>query len=261
MKRWIRLGTTLGLVGSTLAGSLLALSARVLALTEAQILEKLAPVPVFTITDEEGAPLVRTVPLREEQQRAAGNVREVAVAGVFIKREDAEAFYARLRKDAPDVAKGLKVVPVSLADVYESAKKAREDESNLIFDFVPEESQIQLALTLVNQELRAAGKKPLTAFNAVPLFAARGGKNGGYLTVESEGKTVIPFFFSKEELQPMIDRFKQDKPELANTVKVEVLDLEGVIATLRATPEKPDPQRDAQLNMIFLIPPQDSLAE
>ena len=257
MKRWIRFGTTLGLIGGTLAGSLLAFSLRVLALTEAQILEKLAPVPVFTITDEKGAPLVRTVPLREGQRSAAGNARDVAVAGVFINREDAEAFYENLRKASPEVAEGLKLIPVSLGDIYQSARKAREEKSNLVYDFVADESQVQQALVLVNRQLRAEGKPPLEKFNGVPLFAARGGQKGGYLTLEQDGETVIPFFFRKEALQPMIDRFKQDKPELANTVKIQVLDLEGVISTFRSTQKKPNPQRDRQLNLIALIPAQD----
>ena len=260
MKQWIRLSTTLGVVGATFASALFAFAPRALALTEAQILEKLAPVPVFTITDEKGAPLVKTVPVGENAQNP-NNVRQVAVAGVFIKREDAEAFFANLKKASPEIAKDLKVVPVSLGTVYESAKRARAERADLVFDFVPDEEQLKTALSLINQERRAENKQPLEAFNGVPLFAARGGDKGGYLTVENEGKTVIPFFFSKEELQPMIDRFKADQPDLADTVTVEVLDLEGVIATFQATQKKPDIERDKQLNLIFLIPHQDSFDE
>ena len=51
----------------------------VLALPQEQILQKLGPVPVFTITDSKGAPLVASVPNAKNK---------AAVAGVFINQEE-----------------------------------------------------------------------------------------------------------------------------------------------------------------------------
>ena len=56
MKSVGRWGVTLGLVGTTIMGSSLIGSTQVLALPQEQILEKLGPIPVFTITDNKGAP-------------------------------------------------------------------------------------------------------------------------------------------------------------------------------------------------------------
>jgi nickel transport protein len=74
MKALVRWGTTIGLIGSTIATSLFAGGLSALALTQQQIVEKLSSVPVFTITDAEGSPLVASPSTGEE---------EGAVAGVF----------------------------------------------------------------------------------------------------------------------------------------------------------------------------------
>ena len=245
MKPWIRWGTTLGLASSALLGSLLITGTQALALTKDQILQKLFDVPVFTITDKQGSPLVAS-----SQEGEDG--KEVAVAGVFIVRKDAQAFITRLRKSNPELANSVEISPVRMSEVYELALESRENQENLEFAYVPEEAQVNTAIQLINQLRRKENKAAIEAFNGVPLFAARGGKQGGYLTVEQDSKQIIPFFFNKGELQLMIDRFKQEKPDLANTVSIQVLDLEGVLATFR---EDDNPE----LDRIWLIPPQESV--
>jgi nickel transport protein len=89
-------------------------------------------------------------------------------------------------------------------------------------------------------------------FSGTPLFVARGGPDKGYLTIQQGDKTVIPMFFKKEELQNLIERFKQQDPKVAGTLEIQVLNLEGVIEVLRT---KDDPQ----LNQIILSPPRESL--
>ena len=62
MKSLVRLGAILGIAGSALLGSLATDNMSALAIPEAQILEKLQSVPVFTITDAQGAFLTGSVP-------------------------------------------------------------------------------------------------------------------------------------------------------------------------------------------------------
>ncbi|WP_204368482.1 hypothetical protein [Neosynechococcus sphagnicola] len=66
MKSFVRWGATLGLIGGALLGPSLTPvvmeRTQVLALTEAEIITKLKPIPVFTLTNAEGAPLVATPP-------------------------------------------------------------------------------------------------------------------------------------------------------------------------------------------------------
>ena len=95
MKSLVRWGTTMGLIASPLLTSWLGKVTKVLALPEADIVKLLQSVPVFTITTEEGGPLVATV---ENNQK---------VTQVFMSLKDADGFLDKLRKLQPDV--GYKV--------------------------------------------------------------------------------------------------------------------------------------------------------
>jgi hypothetical protein len=233
MNSLIRWSTTLSLVGTTLLGSCLIANGRVWALPTDQIIEKLNPVPVFTIADEQGAPLV------------ASGQDNAKVAGVFISQEDAQTFVGRLQTENPELAQKVKVVPVSLGEVYKLAQTSQNQENGLNFAYVPEQEEVDSAKTILTQN----GKQ---YEGGVPLFVAKGGQDKGYLTIEKESQQVIPFFFEKKQLEDIVTKFKQQKPELANTVSIEVVLLEGVIATLQ---DKNDPM----LSKIVLVPSTESL--
>jgi Tic22-like family len=237
MKSLIRWGTTAALVSTTLVGSVLAGTLEVLALTQDQILQKLRPVPVFTIANPQGAPLVAAPPSGQK-----GN----PVAGVFINQKDAEAFLNNLKGKDPSLVKDVKVVPVSLAEVYQLNLNNKDKKDKLDFAFVPSQDQVSTAKTLLVQ----TGQKD--QFSGTPLFVARGGPDKGYLTIQQGDKAVIPMFFKKEELQALMDRFKQQDPKVASTLEVQVLNLEGVIEVMRT-------KNDPQLNQIMLIPPRESI--
>lgn len=239
MKSMSRWGVTLGLVGSAVIGSSVVGIRQALALPQEQILQKLGPIPVFTITDNKGAPLVASVP---NSQNKAG------VAGVFINQGDAQAFVEQLKKKNPNLAKTVRVVPVSLGEVYKLDQANQNKPNSLDFTYVPAKQEVDAALAL----LRQSGQK-VDRFNGTPLFVARAGSEKGYLTIkEANNQQVIPFFFNKEELQNVLDRFKQQQPKLASTVEIQVVNLEGVIQTLQS-------RNDAQLNQIMLVPPKASV--
>ncbi len=238
MKSLIRRSATVGLMGSTLVGSLLMGTLQALALTQEQIVQKLRPIPVFTIANSDGAPLVAAPPSGQK-----GN----PVAGVFINQQDAQAFLDGLKNRSPEIAKNVRVVPVSLAEVYQLNQVNKEKKEKLDFAFVPSRQQVTTAQTIVKQ-----GDKKDQQFTGTPLFVARGGAEKGYLTIQQGNKSVIPMFFKKEELQSLIDRFKQQDPKVASTVEIQVLNLEGVIEVLRT-------KNDPQLEQIVLVPPRESM--
>lgn len=238
MKSIVRWGATLGVVGSAVVGSSLMGAMPVLALPQAQVVQKLGPVPVFTITDAKGAPLVASVP--KGQNRGS-------VAGVFISQRDAQAFVEQLKKKNPDLGKSVRVVPVSLGEVYQLDQANKKKSNALDFTYVPEQQQVNSALALLQQ----SGQK-VNQFNGTPLFVAKAGQKKGYLTIKQANQQVIPFFFNKEQLQELLDRFKQQQPNLASTAEIQVVNLEGVIQALQT-------RNDAQLNEIMLIPPKASI--
>lgn len=226
-------GATLGLIGTSLVGIVLGENLKAWALPAEQIVEKLNPVPVFTIADEKGAPLV------------ASEDNNAKVAGVFISQTDANNFVSRLQTQNPDLAQKVKVVPVSLGEVYKLDQANQAQTNSLNFTYVPTKTEVDSAKTILTED----GKQYQ---GGVPLFVAKGGADNGYLTIEKDSQQVIPFFFEKQQLEKVIEKFKQQKPELAGTVNIEVVLLEGVIDTL----QKSD---DAMLSKIVLIPTTESI--
>lgn len=235
-----RRGAALGIVGSAMIGSVFIGGMQALALSQEQILQKLGPVPVFTVTDANGSPLVATVP-------DPNGKKQQTITGVFISQKDAQGFVEQLKSKNPELGKTVKVLPVSLGEVYKLEQANKNKPNAPTFTYVPTQQEVKLALTLLQQN----GQK-VESFNGTPLFVARAGKDKGYLTVKRDNKEVIPFFFNKEELQSMVDKFKQQKPDLANTVDIQVLSLEGMIQTLKT-------RNDAGLSEVVLIAPQESI--
>ena len=233
IKPLIRWSITLGVAGATFLSWSAIKSPMALALPEAEVLEKLDPVPVFTIADEQGAPLV------------ASGENEEKVAGVFISQGDAKEFVNQLKTENPELAEKVKVVPVSLGEVYKLAGSAEGQESALNFAYVPEEESVTSAKTIGEEN-----EQPYQG--GVPLFVARGGEGKGYLTFERNSQQVIPFFFDKAQLEEMVARFKEQEPEIAANVDIEVHPLEGVIETLETG-------SDEILEKIVLVPSAESI--
>ncbi|WP_229640394.1 Tic22 family protein [Waterburya agarophytonicola] len=233
IKLLVRWSAGLGIAGTLFLSAGIAENLTALALPEAEILKKLDPVPVFTIADEQGAPLV------------ASGEDEAKVAGVFISQEDANQFVSQLKTKNPELADKVKVVPVSLGEVYKLAESAKTEENALNFAYVPQEEAVTSAKTIgeANQQPYQGG---------VPLFVAKGGEDKGYLTIEKDSQQVIPFFFDKKQLEQVVTKFKEQKPEIADSVDIEVVPLEGVIQTLETSEDK-------MLEKIVLIPTEESI--
>jgi nickel transport protein len=138
-------------------------------------------------------------------------------------------------------------VPVSLGEVYQMSESIRDNGENLQFTFVPGKQQVESAMTVLEENGKEAEQ-----FNGTPLFLAKGGNEDGYLTIQRGEQQVIPMFFNKEDLQGMLERFNSQQPDIAGSVEIEVVNLEGVIEALRT-------DDDPFLTKIVLIPPRDSV--
>ena len=228
MNSFIRWGLVGGAVLTTLVGQTL----KVLALPTDEVVKLLQGVPVFTIADAQGAPLV-----------AMDNNRKVT--GIFVSQQEAQKFFQQLKKDKPDIASKVTVQPVSLGEVYKLAVANAGKPDALNFAYVPVPTEVAIATKL----LTAAGQKYQ---GGVPLYVARGGKEQGYLTIQQNNEQIIPFFFEEKQIQEMVNRFKKDKPELASTIKIDVVALENVMGTLQSSEDK-------MLKSIRLVPSEESL--
>jgi hypothetical protein len=234
MKSIIRSCAAIGLIGSLSLTAWLSQTSKVLALTTEQIMQKLSPVPVFTVADEQGAPLVVT------------GENNAKVAGVFISQKDANEFIASLQKTNPDLAKQVRVVLLSLGEIFQLSQNNEKEQNGLYFDYVPAQGEVESAKQIVS----ASGGQYQEGL--VPLFVAKAGKDKGYLTVSRNNQPVIPFFFEKAQLQSLVEQFKKEKPDLASSIVIEVVPLEGLIDTL----QKSDSEL---LSKIVLVPTQESI--
>ena len=240
MKSFIRWSATLTLVGSVLLGSLFGGGARVLALPDEQVMERLDNVPVFTLVDGEGSLVVATL----SQEADA-----LPVATVFISHQNAENFLRNMQSTNPEAAEGVRIAPVSLAQVYEIALAGRSEENPLEVAFIPVPQEVDAALTI----LREDGQN-LEEFPGVPLFIAKSGEgeNEATLTVLRGEEEVIPMYFSEADIQATIATLRETQPELADSVRIEVISLGRLIDNLRSS-DNPD------LNQIYLVPSRESV--
>jgi nickel transport protein len=205
---------------------------------EERLLRILTPVPVFTITNSQGSPLL--VSMNDDSNSAS-------VAGVFISKQDADNFVRHLLSQNNPYLSDVQVTPVSLAEVYQVQQQSQNNSDQpVVLDFVPSQSQVQSALEVLRENGENADR-----FTGVPLFLATGADNG-YLTIEQDGNQIIPLFFQKEQLEKMLDSLGEKQPDLAASVQIQVVDLQGVINLLQRS-------EDPQLDQIVLIPPKESL--
>jgi nickel transport protein len=242
MKSFIRWGKTLIVVGGILLSSLIVNAAQVLALSTEQVIQRLRSVPVFTLANDAGSPLL-AVPSEGESRNP--------IASVFITQQDAQTFLNDLKTRDPEAAQGIQVTPVPLAKIYEyevnQNQQTQNEAERLQFAFIPDRQQVEAAKAVLQQSGQDAQQ-----FRGVPLFVAKsGGEEGGYLTINQGEEQVIPMFFDRAELQALLDRLKQVQPNLASDVQVQVVNLEGVLQTLKDSDNQ-------ELNRIVLIPPQSS---
>ncbi|MFW6357797.1 MAG: Tic22 family protein [Chroococcales cyanobacterium] len=236
MKSLLRWSTTLSLAGSAAIATLFGFPLDSLALPEQQIIQKLDSIPVFTVTNGQGAPLVASTD--ENQGR---------VAGVFISQSDAQQFLTKLRSENPELGNQVQVTPVSLGEIYKLENGNNGAANGLDFAFVPKQQQVQSAQTIWSSQRQ---QNDPAQFAGVPLFVARSG--GGYLTLQQNNEQIIPFFFDQQQVQQMVERFKQQQPNMASDVTIEVVPLEGMIATLQNS-------NDQQLTKVVLVPSQETI--
>ncbi|WP_310488408.1 Tic22 family protein [Chamaesiphon sp. VAR_69_metabat_338] len=185
------------------------------ALPEAQIIDKLQKVPVFTIANNTGNFLQQSV-------TAAGKTR--TIIPVFMEAKDADGFFDKLKKARPEQAKVAKVTPVPLSEIYKLQMELQKKSSEVNFIFFPTEQQLKNAQIL---------KKPYqaNALYPVPLFMIAIEQNGKFSTVQENNLT--PLFLSKNQAQQWLDRVKKKDAKLVAKAQIKVNYLHVVMADFK----------------------------
>lgn len=236
MKSFFRNLSKLSLVSFTLLSSTFLGNFSALALPEEQVLQKLNPVPVFGLTDDQGSPLLFQV---------ADNPKAARMR-VFVSPQDAQNFVTELKNKDPEIGNNFdNITPIPLGKIYQIAME-NKDKDKLFFSFQAEESEVNSAVSIIEKE-NPSGEE----WKGVPLFFATVKQNDqeAYLPTE-QGK--IPLFFEKETLQKQLEQLKVSQPDIAGLVHIKVVRLEDMIGIFQS-------QDDNSLRNMILVPSTESI--
>ncbi len=229
IKSLLKLATVVGVVGAIVVAPVANL--RVEALTEAQAFERLNSIPVFTITDDKGNPLLGS------QKKEGGNQQQILL--FFLNPDDAKSMLSQIKSTNPDLGSKAQVIVRSMNEAIQVIKK--NDDKKIAFQIVPSKSSIDSARSILS-----AQGKPVDKLPNLPVFFATGGKDKeqGLLTIEQNGKQLVPFFMDQKDLQAMIDRAKQQQPNMASNTKIQVTSLLQVIDSMVTKDNKANPDAE-----------------
>jgi len=233
-KSLVSLAATAGVAGAIAVSPIFTLKAE--ALTEAQVLERLGSIPIFTITDDKGSPLLGSVP-----QQPNAKPDDSQILFFFLGSDEAQQMLGQVKKNNPDVGKKAQIIVRSMNDAYQVIRQNKD--KKVVFQFIPARASIDSARTILTAQGVAADKIP-----NVPVFFAIGGqdKSQGLLTMSigQNGKKeqVVPFFLDKSDLQNLLDRASKDQPDVTKSTKIQVASLFQVLDSMVSKDNKPNPE-------------------
>jgi Tic22-like family len=236
MKSIVRLGLTLSLLGGTVFGPSLIQTPAAFAMPEADALKRLEPIPVFTLTNGQGIPILASV--ADPKNKA----KQLQIATFFMSQQDAQSLLTTLKTQKPDLGKDAKILSLSMRQAYDIKTKNKSKADTLVFEFLPPKQQVDAALAILKKD-----GQNVKEFPDIPLFFAIGGADKGLLTLEQGKEKVIPFYFNQQDLQGMLDQLKQRDPKLSSTTKVQVTSLSKIVDSLMK-------ENSAGIQQITLVP-------
>ncbi|NEQ49114.1 MAG: hypothetical protein F6K11_03140 [Leptolyngbya sp. SIO3F4] len=207
-----------GLVGGGLMATTL-YAPQAVALSEDELLDKFAEVPVFVLVDSSGG---YVTPVSDPPNDGLGNV---ALLQVFFSEADVVSFVEQIREENPRFNRGGSVGLVDLATVHRLAQEEREIPLKLIF--IPQEEDLQAAIEL-DSEFGGENSSSL-----VPLFAFQDA-SGAYLPLSvtsneaEEKETIFSMFFSKDDADNVFNAAQQANPNLSSQVSIGVVSLSEI---------------------------------
>ncbi len=233
-KSLVKLAATASVAGAIAVSPIFTLKAE--ALTEVQVLERLGSIPVFTITDDKGAPLLGAVP-----QQPNVKPDDSQLLFFFLGPDEAQMMLTQVQKSNPEVGKKAQIIVRSMNEAYQVIRK--NTDKKVVFQFIPAKASIESARTILTAQGIASDKIP-----NVPVFFAIGGQanSQGLLTmsIDQNGKKeqVVPFFLDKSDLQNLLDRSSKDQPDITKSTKIQVASLFQVLDSMVAKDNKPNPE-------------------
>jgi len=231
MKSFVRRVLALSAISASLLGAGLVAPTAVLALTQAQVAEKLSSVPVYVLGNDSGLILISGA------QEGASNEPSLYV---FMTEQDAETFLSRANEANPDFAPDAQIGLTNLEKLYTETQTTNEPVQVV---YVPQQDEASEAAAL------GTGYQ-----GGVPLFFARF-EDGALAPVQqNNGETVFPMFFSRADLEALLTELGERNPEARAAISVGVLPLEAMLIEMETSD-------DEAINQIRLLPDSEIINE
>jgi Tic22-like family len=192
--------------------SLISIAPLAQALPEAQVLQKLQEIPVFTITNGKGGIY---------KENVGTGAKAKVFTRVFIGMKDAQTFLQSFRKSKVKEAKLAQITPIPLSAIY---KLQIEKKDNISFVFFPTEPQLKNALAILKKQYQPNAVYP------VPLFMVAIKQKDQYVTIQRNKLT--PLFFEKEDAQRWLETVKKQDPKLVANAEIKVNYLQNILEDL-----------------------------
>ncbi|MBX2863966.1 MAG: hypothetical protein KTR27_10445 [Leptolyngbyaceae cyanobacterium MAG.088] len=192
------------------------------ALSEDELLNKFADVPVFVVADSSGGYVTSVVDLPND---GMGNV---ALLRVFFNEPDVVNFVEQVRQEEPQFNQGGSVGVIDLASVHLLAQEERETPLKLVF--IPATDDLEAARAL-NSDFGGNNSSSL-----VPLFALQDA-DGNYVSLSVNGgseeseESIFSMFFSKQDADNVLSSIQSSNPEVAQ-VNIGVVSLADLSSNL-----------------------------
>ncbi len=190
------------------------------ALPEAQIMEKLRGVPIFTIT------MTKTPNGNRDfvwESEGTSPKARLYTRG-FIGLKDAQAFLKVFQKQQPQAGKSAQISPIPLSAIYKMQLEAKQKSKNMGFMFIPTEQQLKNALSILKEPYKNNVNYP------VPLFVVTVKDKNQNIAIQRNDLTQM--FFDKQEAQDWLKVAKVKNPKLAAKAEITVESLQNMLESL-----------------------------
>ena len=235
-KSLVNLAATAGVAGVIAVSTIFTPKAE--SLTETQALERLARIPVFTITDDKGVPLTASIP---PQPNAKPDDRQIWF--FFLGSDEAQMMLSQVQKSNPEIGKKAQITAAPLTKVYEVIRQNEKDKK-FVFEVIPSKSNFEAARKILVEQGIAGDKTPnLPVFFLVsgdkkePVILGNDTNKNG--VIDKEELQSLPFFFDKSDIQTFLGEQAKLQPDLAKKVKIEVTSLFLVLDNMVTKDNKP----------------------
>ncbi|AGY57472.1 Tic22 family protein [Gloeobacter kilaueensis] len=210
------------------------------ALPEEDVIKKLDSVPVFTIVDPKGNPLIITVKDKDK--------KDTSILPLFLDQKAVQDAYGNFQKNNAQAAKNSQIGVISLGQAFKAVRDEQKKKDNKVaFQFLTDPKTVDYAL-----EISKKSDANIKSFPGIPVFYAMGSddktKAKGFVTFEKDGKQYVPLFFDQKDLERNVNEIKRSKPELAKQMNIEVASLDSVVSTML------EGKNDAEFTKLTFVP-------